>query len=110
MGRDAPPCLFAEAAHSIDNVAYEAAFPLHDLGHDEGSQLTALLKAEPFVVDAVAGDLVFGEDRPRQYCPRLTDILFSICDIALAHLHGDGVAPERIISLRQQTGYRQAYR
>ena len=71
VGRYAPPSLFAETAHSIDNIVYEASFPLHDFCHDYSRQLSALLKTGSFVVYAVAIDLVLCEDRPWQRCPRL---------------------------------------
>ena len=45
VGRNAPPCLLAEGAQTVDDVGHEASLAFHYLGHDECRQPSAFLKA-----------------------------------------------------------------
>ena len=100
VGGDAPPGFFAKTTDSIDDVVHKPALALYNLGHDEGSQMAALLKTDTLVVYAVTGYLVLSKNSPGQSRPRFAQILFAIYGIALLHLLRDGVAPERILCLR----------
>ena len=100
VGGDAPPGFFAKTTDSIDDVVHKPSLALYNLGHHEGCQMTALLKTDTLVVYAVTGYLVLSKNSPGQSRPRFAQILFAIYGIALLHLLRDGVAPERILSLR----------
>ena len=105
--RYAPPRLFTEAAYSINDSAGKPPFALYDFCHHESSKVPTLLETDALIVHPVAVDFVLGKDRPRQHGPRGVQILFAIADITLAHLLGNGVTPECIVCLREQTTDRQ---